>query len=165
MLPQLAKENGLAVLTNCLWVRKIFLFQGTLVRIVDLSGKISKPYKVETIYPAAGENNNLIFDVSASDLFALQHNPGQLLFELLQKTSIPVCISGLYVLEIAKIFEAVYNSPLGNGVISEQGLEPHFPFTIPQGVVDHLIKFDICQREIIDGRNKLFFPELIKRPV
>jgi len=165
MLPQLAKKNGWAVLKNGLWLKQLFIFQGTLVRIVELSGKKTKPYKVEAVYPAAGENNNLIFDVSAQDLFALQHQPGQLLFELLQKTSFPVCIGGSYILEIAKIFEAVYNSPLGNGVISEQGLEPHFPFTIPQVVVDHLIKFDICQREIIDGKKKLIFPQLIKRPV
>jgi len=164
MLPQLAKENSWAVLTIGFWLKEIFIFHGTLLKIIDLSGKITKPYKVKVIYPNAGDQE-LIFDIKATELFALQQRPGQLLFELLQKTSMPMCISGSYVLEIAKIFEAVYNSPLGNGVISEQGMEPHFPFAIREGISDHLVKFDICQREIIDGKSKLIFPQLIKRPV
>ncbi len=161
MLPHLAKTGNFAVITNAIRLGQLYIFTGTLVKMLGPNGKKTKPFRVKAVYPDAGDKD-LIFDVSARDLFALQKKPGQLLLELLQTFRLPICVKGLYVLNLAKIFEAVHNSPSGNGRIKEKGFAPHFPFAINSYIVSDLLKYGICVREGQEENATLIFPRLIK---
>lgn len=157
MLPQVAKVGGFAIITNSIRLRQLYIFTGTLVKMIGPSGKKTKPFRVKAVYPNAGDKD-LIFDVRARDLFALREKPGQLLFDHLQKTAKPMCVCGSFVLEMAKVIEAAYHSPTGDGRIKEKGFAPHFPFAINPYIVSDLLKYGVCIREGQGENAILVFP-------